>query len=175
MKHNIARTTTALAAALALGASLAACSTSSEPETVEEVSNVEQVEDETQESVAEEVTENDTAADAEEEAEPAADGEWATVATLTGSADQQSDTIVLSGGKVRITYDFVDNTGYDAIVGAVYLLTEGTDITTDGGIPDVMVSEAGAGETILRKSEGEYYLKVTSANADYTVTVEEQQ
>ena len=45
---------------------------------------------------------------------------------------------------------------------------------TDGGIPDVMISEAGAGETILRKDAGEYYVKVTSANASYTVTVEEE-
>lgn len=105
---------------------------------------------------------------------PAAEPVWTPVATITGNADQQSDTIALTGGKVRVTYDFADSAGIGMIVGAVYVLTEGTDIMTDGGIPDVMVSEAGAGETILRKSAGEYYVKVTAANASYTVTVEEQ-
>lgn len=111
---------------------------------------------------------------AEPEPEPVAEPTWTTVTTISGSADQQTDTIVLTGGKVRLTYDFVDSSGYGTIVGAVYVLTEGTDIMVDGGIPDVMVSEAGAGETILRKSAGEYYLKVTSANASYTVTIEEE-
>jgi len=106
--------------------------------------------------------------------EPAAEAQWTTITTLTGTADQQSDTIVLSGGKVRVTYEFTDTSGYGTIVGAIYVLTEGTDLMTDGGIPDVMTSTAGAGETILRKSAGEYYVRVTSANASYTVTVEEQ-
>lgn len=106
--------------------------------------------------------------------EAAAEPTWTPVATITGNADQQSDTIVLTGGKVRVKYDFVDTSGQGMIVGAVYVLTEGTDIMTDGGIPDVMVSKAGAGETILRKDAGEYFVKVTSANADYTVTVEEE-
>lgn len=141
-------------AAFALSLSLAACSSSSEPAEAEtETEEIEVVETE-----------------APEEAEP----QWTNVVTLTGNADQQSDTITLTGGKTRVTYDFVDSTGQGMIVGAVYVLTEGTDLMTDGGIPDVMISEAGAGETILRKSAGEYYLKVTSANADYTVTVEEQ-
>ncbi|EYT52756.1 hypothetical protein H490_0112435 [Leucobacter sp. UCD-THU] len=99
---------------------------------------------------------------------------WTPVATITGNADQQSDTIALTGGKVRVTYDFVDNAGANMVVGAVYVLTEDTDIMTDGAIPDVMISEPGAGETILRKDAGDYYVKVTAANADYTVTVEEQ-
>lgn len=106
--------------------------------------------------------------------EPAAEPEWRTVATITGNADQQTDTISLTGGKVRVSYDFVDSSGYGTIIAAIYVLTEGTDIMVAGGIPDVMVSKPGAGETILRKSAGDYYVKVTSANADYTVTVEEQ-
>jgi len=93
---------------------------------------------------------------------------------MSGSADQQSDTITLTGGKVRVTYDFVDTSGYGMVVAAIYLLDEGTDLMTDGGIPDVMISEPGAGETILRKSAGDYYIRVTAANTSYTVTVEEQ-
>lgn len=106
--------------------------------------------------------------------ETAAAPEWTTIATVTGNADQQSDTIALTGGKVRVTYEFTDTSGHGMVVGAIYVLTEGTDLMTDGGIPDVMISEAGAGETILRKSAGDYFVKVTAANAEYTVTVEEQ-
>lgn len=154
MMNSASRTAAAVLATFALTASLAACSSPSEPSEPE--TKIEQVEE--VETQAPEVTEP----------------QWTTVATLTGNADQQSDTITLSGGKTRVTYDFVDSSGYGSIIGAIYVLTEGTDLMTDGGIPDVMISEAGAGETILRKSAGDYYLKVTSANANYTVTVEEQ-
>lgn len=136
---------------------LTACSGGTAPATTEPVSSAE------------------TAAPAETAAaEPAAEPEWTTVATIEGNADQQSDTIALTGGKVRVSYEFTDNLGYDMVMGAIYVLTEGTDIMKDGGIPDVMISEAGSGETILRKSEGEYFVRITSANANYTVTVEEQ-
>lgn len=60
------------------------------------------------------------------------------------------------------------------VVGAIYVLPEGTDIMVDGGIPVVMISKAGAGDTILRKAAGEYYVKVAAANSEYTVTVEEE-
>lgn len=113
------------------------------------------------------------AAPEEEPEEDAAEPEWTTVAEISGNADQQSDTIVLTGGNVRVTYDFQDTTGYGMIVGAIYVLDEGVDIMVDGGIPDVMVTDAGSGETILRKGAGEYYVRITAANASYTVTVEE--
>lgn len=146
-------------AALTLILSLAACSSSSTPASEESVAD----------SATEQVETQAPAAPAEP-AEPT----WTNVATITGNADQQSDTIVLTGGKVRVTYDFVDSSGQGMVIGAIYVLDEGTDLMTDGGIPDVMISEAGAGETILRKAEGEYYVKVTAANVDYTVTVEEE-
>lgn len=155
---QLARSLAAAGAALTLIVSLAACSSPTEP-----AEQTGQAADETQTEQVESPA-----------PEPAAEPTWTPVATIEGNADQQSDTIVLTGGKVRVTYDFVDSSGQGMIVGAVYVLTEGTDIMKDGGIPDVMVSEAGAGETILRKGEGEYYVKVTAANASYTVTVEEE-
>ena len=151
----LARSIAAAGAALTLIVSLAACSSpaaSTDPAAPD--AQAEQVETQAPEAAAEPT--------------------WTPVATITGNADQQSDTIVLTGGKVRVKYDFIDTSGQGMIVGAVYVLTEGTDIMTDGGIPDVMVSQAGAAETILRKDAGEYYVKVTAANTDYTVTVEEE-
>ena len=135
-------------------------------EVVQQSGDQVEAEDQQEESATEEVIEETT-----EEASPAA---TPVTFTMSGNADQQSDTIVLSGGRVRLAYDFTDSSGVGMVVGAIYLLPEGTDINVDGGIPDVIVSEAGAGETILRRSAGEYYLKVAAANTDYTITLEEQ-
>jgi len=106
-----------------------------------------------------------------ETAEESKTGEWVVVAELSGSANKNSDTFDLKGGKTRVTYTFEGN---NPIVGSIYVLKEGTDLQTDGGFPEVMVSEASTDSTIIRKSAGEYYLSVSVANADYTVTVEEQ-
>lgn len=136
----------------------------------------EQVVEETQDAAPEETEETEAAPEEEpEETEPeAAEPEWTTVLELSGNADRQSDTIELTGGNVRITYEFEDSTGHDMVFAAIYLLDEGVDLMTDGGIPDVMISEAGDGETILRRGAGEYYLRVSAANTNYTVIVEEQ-
>lgn len=111
----------------------------------------------------------------EAEEEPETEPEWTPAGSLSGNANQQSDTITLTGGRLRLTYDFVDSTGNDMIVAAIYVLTEGTDLHSDGGIPEVMISEAGTGETFLRKGAGEYFLYVMSANSEYTVTLEVQE
>lgn len=93
------------------------------------------------------------------------------VVKLSGNSNKSSDTFSLTGGKVTLTYDFK---GASSIVGAIYVLKEGVDLQKDGGIPEVMVSQAGSDSTILRKAAGDYYLQVNSANADYTVTIEEE-
>ena len=138
-------------------------------------SQSEQLIEETEEPASEPTAEPEPTEPAEPE-KPAETAEptWTTVATIEGNADQQSDTITLTGGKVRVTYEFTDPSSLDMIIGAIYVLDEGVDLTKDGGIPDVMVSEAGSGETVLRKDAGEYYVKVTVANADYTITIEEE-
>ncbi len=93
------------------------------------------------------------------------------VTELSGNANKNSDTFKLTGGKVKLTYDFKSNT---SIVGAIYILKEGTDIQKDGGIPEVMVSDAGNDSTIVRKAAGDYYLHVAAANASWTVKLEEE-
>lgn len=95
---------------------------------------------------------------------------WNTVTTLSGSANKDSDTFTLHGRKVKLTYKFTGNT---TPVGAIYVLPEGTDISKDGGIPEVMISKYGGDSTFLTKSTGNYYLHITSANADWTVKIEE--
>ena len=97
--------------------------------------------------------------------------EYVLVIELSGNANKSSDTFTLTGGKVRLSYDFQGNT---AIVGGIYVLTEGTDLQTEGGIPEVMVSQAGSDSTILRKAAGDYYLQVNAANATWTAKLEEE-
>jgi hypothetical protein len=94
---------------------------------------------------------------------------WTTLVTLKGSADKASDTIRTKGGQLRLTYTI---TGTNGIVG-IYLLDEGTDLQTDGGIPVVTTDHPGKDSTLLRKAAGAYYLSVAAANVHYTVTLEE--
>lgn len=69
-----------------------------------------------------------------------------------------------------MTYNF---RGGDMMIGGIYLLDAGTDLHKDGGIPEVMVSEAGKDSTMLYRDAGRYFVKVTAANAKYTVTLQE--
>lgn len=97
---------------------------------------------------------------------------WVPLSTLKGAADKSSDTIITTGGRIRVTYTFAATN--DLVAGAIYFLKEGTDIQKDGAVPDVMVSEPGKDSTILRKAKGQYFLQVISSGATYTVTVEEE-
>lgn len=66
-------------------------------------------------------------------------------------------------------------TGGAYAMGAIYLLDEGTDLQTDGGIPVATVDETSTADSIvLRKAAGEYFVQVAAANAKYRVTVEEE-
>ena len=123
-----------------------------------------------EESIKNEISDlNDTRKKTDVDSEDNAGKTWTQIAQLSGNADKSSDTITLTGGRVRLTYSFQGN----YVVGAVYLLEEGTDLQSDGGFPVVTVSQSTSDETILRKGAGDYYLHVSSANADYTVTLEE--
>ena len=97
--------------------------------------------------------------------------QYVTVVDLKGNANKNSDMFELKGGKVKITYTF---SGVQSIVGAIYLLKEGTDLNQQGGIPEVTVTEAGTDSTFLTKSAGKYYLSVKAANTTWNVKIEEE-
>lgn len=104
-------------------------------------------------------------------AKPAAK-RWVPLTTVTGGTEKTSDTIRTTGGKIRVTWKF---TGGAYAMGAIYLLDEGTDLQTDGGIPVATVDETSTADSIvLRKAAGEYFVQVAAANAKYRVTVEEE-
>lgn len=104
-------------------------------------------------------------------AEESKQKQFVTVVELNGNANKNSDTFELKGGKVKITYTF---NGVQSIVGAVYILKEGTDLNQQGGIPEVTVTEAGTDSTFLTKSAGKYYLSVKAANTTWNVKIEEE-
>lgn len=97
--------------------------------------------------------------------------QYVKVIELSGNQNKKSDSFTLQGGKQKITYDFK---GGDMVIGGIYVMKEGVDKNTSGGIPEVMVQNAGADSTITRKAAGTYYLDITSANANWTITIEEE-
>lgn len=102
---------------------------------------------------------------------PTAPKSWVVVAQLSGSSEKRSDTFHLGGGKTRLTYTF---NGGEALAGIIYVLKEGVSLETSGGIPEVMVQQAGTDSTFLAKKAGNYYLDVKSANATWSVKIEEE-
>ena len=94
-----------------------------------------------------------------------------TVVEASGNANKNTDTFELKGGKAKITYTF---NGGDVIVGAIYVLKEGTDLNKSGGIPEVTVSNSGTDSTFITKAAGKYYLSVKSANATWNLKLEEE-
>ena len=103
---------------------------------------------------------------------PAAAKKWVPLTTVTGGTEKTSDTIRTVGGKVRVSWSFTKG---EFVGGAIYLLPEGTDIQTEGGIPVAMIDEGSLEDSIvLRKAAGEYFVQVRAVNAKYTVRVEEE-
>ncbi|MCH8561188.1 DUF4190 domain-containing protein [Nesterenkonia sp. DZ6] len=126
------------------------------------------VEDADIEEIEEEVAEEEAPAE-----EVEASGEWVEVATLSGTGNQRGEVFEVTGD-VRLSYEF--NGDDDFGIAGVYLMDEGSNLTEDGGLPEVMLNGSDSGETMIYRSAGNYYLDVTAANySDWTVTVEEQQ
>lgn len=95
---------------------------------------------------------------------------WVTLAKITGSSNKATEEFTTTGGRLKLVYTFA---GSSYVVGAVYFLEQGQDLTVDGGIPEVMVTEATRDATELHKAAGTYYVSVKAANARYTVSVQE--
>ncbi|HEY5990540.1 MAG TPA: DUF732 domain-containing protein [Streptosporangiaceae bacterium] len=98
---------------------------------------------------------------------------WTTVISVSGSSDKRTPAFTLHGDRARLRYTFTDSAGYGMVVGAIYVLDEGTSLAADGGIPEVMVTDPGTDSTELAQGEGRYYLDISAANAHWTVTIQE--
>jgi hypothetical protein len=74
------------------------------------------------------------------------------------------------GGEAKLIY----TVSGDELAGmAIYVVKEGESVDEQGGSPDVNHQGAGSDETRIVKPAGRYYLDVRSANATWTVRVEE--
>lgn len=96
---------------------------------------------------------------------------WVKVIALSGKANKRSAPFELTSDSVRLKYTVKGKT---SPIFGVYVPEQGTNIQKDGGIPEVMVTEAGGDTTFLTKAPGKYFLDVTSANAAWSVVIEEE-
>lgn len=107
---------------------------------------------------------------AEEEAAAEPEPKWVEVASLSGNGNKRSKTFEVGSGEVELEYSVKG----EQVICGIYVVPEGQAIQKDGGFPEVMVSEAGKDSTMLVKDPGTYYLDVTAANCDWTVTIQEK-
>ena len=105
-----------------------------------------------------------------EEQESSVSQEWQKVIVLTTKTDKQSDTFHLQGGKQKIIYT---NIGGDMSVCYIYIVKEGTSLDKDGGFPEAMIDGNQSGETMARKSTGDYYLDIGTVNGSCSVELQE--
>lgn len=108
-------------------------------------------------------------------AEPEKAKTWKTVTTLKGEDRKQGTPFNLTGGRVRMTYTVKDTSNIGASLVGIYVLPEGHNFDTDGGLTEVTTDVGWTGEdsTELTRDTGSYYIKVIAANANWTVTIQE--
>jgi len=110
----------------------------------------------------------------EEKQESQKPKEWITVIEVSGSSDKRTDIFYLHGKKTKLIYTVKSTSPAGPLVG-IYVLPEGHSLEEKGGgFPEVTVSEPGTDSTFLVKKAGNYYLDITSANATWTVKIEEE-
>lgn len=122
---------------------------------------------------------SDTSARAKNEDKPKAEDKaeepapvWETVAKLSGNTNKAGPDFSLSGCETRMTYDVQGDPSSTLV--AFYVQESGTQLTEDGGFPVASPTKTGPGQTTIRKDEGDYYVEVVAANADWQVQVQER-
>ena len=117
----------------------------------------------------------DEEAESTEEAEPTEEPEpepkWTTVGKLSGNTNKAGPDFKLNGCDTRMTYRVQ---GAESTIVAFYVMDSGTQLMEDGGIPVASPTKSGPGETVIRKDEGDYYIEVVAANAEWQVQVQEK-
>lgn len=101
---------------------------------------------------------------------PATAGNWTQVASLEGSGPMRGPVFELTGAEARLVHTVQ---GDQSASFTVFVVEEGHSLEQEGGTPVVNQQGAGSDETRLQRSAGRYYLDVNSANATWTLAVEE--
>ncbi|HSX66971.1 hypothetical protein [Nocardioides sp.] len=107
----------------------------------------------------------------EKPATPAKKAAWKTVASLEGNTNKSGADFHLNGCDARLKYSV---NGDSSTLVAFYVMESGKKLMEDGGFPVASPTESGAGETVLREDEGDYYLDVMGANATWSAQVQEK-
>jgi len=92
------------------------------------------------------------------------------VINISSSTDKQTDTFSLEGGKQKLIYN---TAGGDMTMCYVYVVDEGKSLDKEGGFPEVTINGVDSGETMMRKSEGSYYLDMKVVNGSCDITIQE--
>lgn len=103
-------------------------------------------------------------------AQPAKAKAWVQVATFSGDSAKRTDPFTLTGADAKLKYT---QTGGQYATTSVYIVKKGDSLEKSGGFPEVTIDGDKTDETNLAKDAGDYYFDIHSANAGWTVTVEE--
>jgi cell division protein FtsB len=95
---------------------------------------------------------------------------WKTILTFSGTSNKRSDIFELTGAKARLNYTVK---GGNWATFSVYVVEEGRSLEKEGGFPEVMTTGPTSDSTFLVNDPGRYYLDVNSANARWTITIQE--
>jgi|GEM_PF-727083 len=98
--------------------------------------------------------------------------EWISVIKQQSTTKKQSDTFTLKSGKQKIVYSYT-STGPIQFC-AIYIVKEGESLDKNGGFPEVMLNKADSGETMARKSPGQYYLEISPSDGTCEAEVFEE-
>lgn len=112
----------------------------------------------------------ETAAEPAAEIEETVPQEWQSVITVSTANEKQTDTFALEGGKQNLIYTVSDS---EFGLCSIYVMEEGESLDVDGGFPEVSADGGDSSETLLRKSAGDYYLHIKTANSTCDVEIQE--
>lgn len=94
---------------------------------------------------------------------------WTSVYKVTANSDKQTENFALEGGQQKIVYKTTGNSS----LCYVYVLKEGATLDKNGGMPVVSIDGEQADETMMRKSDGNYYLDIKTVNGSCQIEVQE--
>ncbi|WP_295811759.1 hypothetical protein [uncultured Apibacter sp.] len=90
-----------------------------------------------------------------------------------GNGKKKSEVFHLSGNEAKFVYKY--SPGSETEIFTVYVVDKGVDILDKGEIPEIMAAnKKEESESIIYKSEGDYYLDV-NAVGDWEIIVQEKQ
>lgn len=98
-------------------------------------------------------------------------GNWVTLATFEGTGSQTTSDFHVRGRQWRISWDVDGQAREDVVSFSVWAYSDPSGQASKGsGSQD----GSGEGQTYIRSGPGTYYLDVSSANASWSVKVEER-